>query len=210
MSRMGKVELHSWGPGRAEIILRRRKWMVGAVWLGVILLMGSMLLDHVRASNRFRDDWSAFDGRRVEFVSAPSSEVINVRIDKNSAPVPVRLMGVASFNSSWDAKVIEVLNASLKGQWLTLRLEQTQTRDGEGRLMAFVFMEDDQPVAADLARRGMVLADRRVAYHFHGTVEQAEGEAHRRRNGLWATATSAMLPPWRTQWFRQQVNLPVR
>ena len=173
------------------------------------MLMGSILLDHVRASNHFHDDWAEFDGQSVAFVMAESSEVIEVRI-QDSAVIPVRLLGVASFNSSWDAQGVQTLNNLLKGNSVTLRLEKTQTRDSQGRLMAFVFDEDNQPVAAELARRGVVLADRRITYQFHGLVEQAEGEAHRRRSGFWATTSNRMLPAWRAAWFRQRIGAAAR
>ena len=52
----------------------RASW--GLLPIGIILL--SILGDHLRAKNRFGDDWARFDGRQVRFVRVIDGESIAV------------------------------------------------------------------------------------------------------------------------------------
>ncbi|HEY1921488.1 MAG TPA: thermonuclease family protein [Tepidisphaeraceae bacterium] len=200
-----RVHVAKWDAATAASRLRnRRRWRLAAAGVcGLIVL--SSLADHFKAKNR-GDDWLRFDGRPVAFVSAIDGESIAVRDDAGDI-TPVRLLGVASFNADWDQRSTRRLDAMLGRHKLTLLLESTQTRDSQGRLLAYVFMDDARALSPAMVGQGLALDDRRVPFAFHGAVDQAESLARRKHIGLWATATLQNMPAWREAWFQQRANL---
>jgi endonuclease YncB( thermonuclease family) len=176
-----------WDAAMAASRLRNRRWRRLAWRSGLALILVSSLIDHLWGRNYFGDDWLRFDGRQAAFAGAIDGQTIAVR-DKSGEIVPVRLLGVASFNERWDRRAVARLEDRLAGHTLTLLLESTQTRDGDGRLLAYVFTEDSEPVSSQLVGEGLALDDRRVPFAFHAGVDQAEAQARRKHLGLWATA----------------------
>jgi endonuclease YncB( thermonuclease family) len=197
-----------WDAATAASRLRNRRRLRALSCAAVGLILLSSLLDHLRAQNRLGDDWFRFDGRRVAFAGAIDGESITVRDETGGDVTPVKLLGVASFDEQWDRASARRLNSLLAGQKLILLLEPTQTRDGGGRLLAYVFADDSSPVSPQLVGEGLALDDRRMPFAFHGAVDQAESQARRKRLGLWATANWRMMPAWREAWFAGK-KLPV-
>lgn len=150
-----------------------------------------------------------FDGRQVSFAEAIDGETIGIRENAGGEIIPVRLLGVASFNEQWDRRSAQRLDALLSGRKLTLLLEPTQTRDQDGRLLAYAFTEDSEAVSPQLVAEGLAIDDRRIPFAFHGSVDQAESLARRKHLGLWATANWRMMPPWREAWFKQRMHQAV-
>lgn len=161
---------------------------------------GSAILGHVLALPHHVDDWSTYNGQVIKVIAAMDGESINIAASQNHPAVTVHLLGLAKMNDRWDSKSRDLLNSMLRGKRITLHLEPTQTRDSAGRLLAFAFDPDAKPVSAEVVRQGLALADRRMAYAFHASVDQAETEARKKHRGLWAIARSSDMPAWRQQW----------
>jgi endonuclease YncB( thermonuclease family) len=196
-----------WDPATSASRLRaRRRWRLILAAVAALLLLSS-LLDHLRSQNRRGDDWLRFDGHQFAFAGAIDGESIAIRNGAGGDIIPVRLLGVASFNPEWDHRSAQRLNSLLANRKLTLLLQPTQTRDSQDRLLAYVFTDDSQPLSPRLVGEGLALDDRRIPFAFHGAVDQAESMARKKRVGLWATATWRNMPAWREAWFEQRKNL---
>jgi endonuclease YncB( thermonuclease family) len=164
--------------------LRRRRWRTRAAAAIVFCIAGSIILDHLLASGH-GDDWSRFDGRQVLVISADDARTISVRDDGSDQITQVCVLGIGPTEAPWAEKAQEFLASSLTGRMVTLKLEPTQTRDPQGRLLASVFLEDDRPISVDVVDRGFARADRRQPYAFHVDVERAQTEARKKGRGLW-------------------------
>ncbi|MGA2440280.1 MAG: thermonuclease family protein [Tepidisphaeraceae bacterium] len=174
-----------WDAATAASRLRsRRRWRFAAAILTGFALLTS-LVDHLRAQNRSGDDWLRFDAHQVQFVGAIGGQDIAIRDGSSDDLTVVKVLGIKSFNARWDRASASRIASLLAGHTLTLHLQSTQTRDGDGRLLADVFVDDRQPLAAQLAGEGLVLADRRTTDAFRGAIARSESQARRKGIGLW-------------------------
>ncbi|HEX4055191.1 MAG TPA: thermonuclease family protein [Tepidisphaeraceae bacterium] len=189
----------------ASRLRNRRRWRI-TFWIALGLILLSSLSDHLWPHHQYEDDWMRFDGRQVSFAGAINGETIGIDEIARGEITRVRLLGVASFNDQWDRRSAQRLDALLAGRKLTLLLEPTQTRDHDGRLLAYVFTEDSEAISPQLVGEGLAIDDRRMPFAFHGSVDQAESVARRKHLGLWATANWRMMPPWREAWFEQRMH----
>jgi len=168
----------------ASRLRRRRRWRFAVVILTGFGLLTS-LVDHLRAQNRSGDDWLRFDGHQVQFVGTIDGQDIAVRDASSDDVTVVSVMGIKSFNAQWDRASARRIASLLAGRKLTLHLQSTQTRDGDGRLLADVFGDDRQLLGAQLAGEGLVLADRRTPDAFRSAIAKSEIQARRKGIGLW-------------------------
>ena len=195
-----------WDAGMAAARLRNKRRWRAVVWGVLVVLLCSSLFDHLRAENRFGDDWHRFDGKQAMFACAVDGQTIAVREESGDVMTAVRLLGVASFDSQWDGEAKERLNSLLVGRMVVFRLEPTQTRDEKGELLAYVVRDDGESVCAEMVREGLGLADRRVKFAFDAVVDAAESQAHKKRAGLWETANWEQMPAWRSESFEQKLH----
>ncbi len=176
--------------------LRKRRRVVWGFRVFVAALLVSAIADNAFSLG---DDWAKFDHR--EFTCASASDVDAILIQPQA--VAVHLLGVASCTARFDA-LGAVHLGGYAGKSVVLKLEPTQTRDDQGRLLAWVFVEDGPLLDADVVRDGLALADRRETGALLTSVEQAEREARSRRRGLWNEVDSWEMPAWRREWTAQQ------
>ena len=140
---------------------------------GILLL--SMLADHLRGQNPFRDDWSSFDGRKVRIVRVIDGELIVVRGELSEEVTTVRVLGVKSFAEPWDKNRADGVESEFAGEVVTLHLGMTKTRDDEGRLLADVMMEDGKPMGAEFVKEELANVDRSSGSVFLSAIERARG-----------------------------------
>ncbi len=176
--------ISKWDETTATAALRRRrKWRIaGMVLISAVLF--SSVVDHLRAENRGGDDWMRFDGRRVQFVRAVDGESIAV-LDGGDEMTIVRILGIRPANADWDERAMSRMDAFLAGQIVSIHLEPTQTRDEKGRLLADVFTDSNQLLAAELAGEGLVRGDWTAHCTFYADITRAQSTAHKKRVGFW-------------------------
>lgn len=166
--------------------LRRRRRRIGLARAAILCAAVSILLDHVRAANRHGDDWSRFDRREVQFVAAQDGQSIDVRQSSGGPITAVHLLGVAAAGDpAWDKIAAERLAVMLSPKPILLQLEPTQTRDDRGRLLAYAFADERQPINAEIVRHGLALADAQMNCTLLGMVQQAQKEARKKQIGIW-------------------------
>jgi micrococcal nuclease len=107
----------------------------------------------------------------------------------------------------WADRAAAYTRARAAGKFVTLQLDQPQTRDKYDRVLAYVYLSDTDCLNADLIRDGQAYADRRFKHTFKPQYELAENEARKKGRGLWKDVTVEQMPPWRQEWLK---SLPQR
>jgi endonuclease YncB( thermonuclease family) len=184
-------------PSIAEALKRRRRY----VWCRrffAVALVASAFVDNALSHG---DDWSNFDHRQFTCTGAVDVQTITINTGQR-----VRLLGVAGCTPRFDTLATANL-AKYIGRSVTLKLEPTQTRDDQGRLLAWVFLQNQTTLNAALVSQGLALADRPNPSTLLTSIEQAEREARSKNRGLWAEVDNWEMPAWRRQWTAQQRDL---
>lgn len=170
--------------------LQRRRVIRGVIAGLLVALCGAIAIDQVTHSN----DWRRFDQKTVTVVGIPAGDQIVI-----DGRTTIRLIGVdAPYKQSLD-----YTRARLASRQVLLRLEPTQTRDDAGRLMAYVYLGDNDCLNLALIRDGKAFADRRHRHTFSPQYEQAENEARKKGRGMWKDLREDQQPQWRREWLEQ-------
>jgi endonuclease YncB( thermonuclease family) len=162
----------------------------------LLLLLGGVAIDHAASDN----DWRRYDRRAFGIAAIPYPD--EIVIDDQTT---VKLIGVDAPRGDLHGadQAIEYSRARLKVGQVTLRLEATQTRDSAGRLLAYVYLADNDCLNLAVIRDDKAYADRRTRHTFAPQYEQVEAEARKKARGIWKDLTEDQMPPWRRQWLAQ-------
>jgi micrococcal nuclease len=151
------------------------------------------------------DDHARFDQRRASVIEVIDGDTVRIA-DDDGPPLPARLLGIDAPelpDAHWAPKAHAYTAARLKDRTVTLRLDPLQTRDADGRLLAYLFITDGDCLNVDLARDGQAYADRRLSHSLRTLIESAETEARRKGRGLWKDVTESQMPAWRQAWLEE-------
>ena len=185
-----------------RLLRRRRLRFLGYAW--VALLLVTSLSDRSGLFAYSGDDWRSFNGRSFRAMDVLDGDTFRIRTEDDQIVV-VRLLGVDAPDppsSHWSAEASRYTTARLKDRTITLRLDGTQTRDGQRHLLAYVFITDTDNLNLDLIHDGQAYADRRTSHSLHAPFEIAEKEARQKKRGLWKDLTDDQQPAWRREWLR--------
>lgn len=168
-----------------------------------LILVGLILLDQSGLLGYRGSDWSRFDKKQFSHFDILSGDELKLITPDES--IPVRLIGIDAPDSGLhgDASAFEYAAVRMKGRTVTLKLEPTQTRDADGKLLAYVYLADNETLNLALIRDGKAYADRRTKHTFAGQFEQAEADARKKRIGIWKDLTEEQMPAWRRMWLEQ-------
>ena len=176
-----------------------------------MLLALSAALDRAGCFRYRGDDWRTFDHKSFLVSHVADGDTIVVRPTGGGAETRVRLIGVDApeLHSSedggrpdhWADEARRYTASRVELKPVTLRLEQTETRDRYKRLLAYVYVDDSDNLNLELVRDGQAYADRRFRHSMRSQFERAEGEARRARRGLWKDLSKSQMPPWRQEWL---------
>ena len=163
-------------------------------FMTIALLITSMAIGHRS------DDWSRYDHQTVRVVGIIRGDSLRIE-SNNGMKDTIKLPGIDAVDSAdqW-------LAANVTGKQVTLLLESPQTRDAEGRLRAFAFL-DNQNLNVELVKAGLAYADRREKTEMDSLIDSAESDARKKKQGLWATIKTGQMPAWRQAWLK---SLPPR
>lgn len=193
--------------------VRRRRRVRRVTFATLLLIALSAVLDRVGVFRYAGDDWRNFDQQTVLVTRVVDGDTLEVRPAAGGKETRVRLIGVdapelhsretgrADF---WAGEARRYTESRAEGKAVTLRLEQTETRDRYSRLLAHVYVSDADNLNLQLVRDGQAYADRRFPHTMRSQFERAENEARRAKRGLWKDVTKAQMPPWRREWLDGQ------
>lgn len=94
------------------------------------------------------------------------------------------------------------LRGRTEGKVVLLKLDGTQTRDADNRLLAYVYLTDTNLLNIDIIRDGRAYSDRRVQHTYRPQFDQAENESRNAARGLWDEISDDKLPAWRRAWLK--------
>ncbi len=174
-----------------------------AGWIALMMLALTVAADQVGVFGRSGDDWQRFDRRQFRVARVVDGDTIEV--DAAGKATSVRLIGVDAPelpSDHWAERARDYLRARCEGKPVILKLEQTQTRDRDGHLLAYVYFSDSDMLNHDVIRDGQAYADRRIKHTFRPQFEMAENEARKKKRGLWRDVTEEQMPQWRREWLR--------
>jgi endonuclease YncB( thermonuclease family) len=208
--------------------LRRRTGFRRAAFILILALAVTAALDRAGGFGYRGSDWAAFDRKAFRVERVVDGDTLIIRAAPGTAETPVKLIGVDAprlgagpglTSDYWAERARGYARARAEGTLVTVRLGDTQTRDGEGRLMAYVYLSDEEMLNEALVRDGQVYADRTFPHRLAGKFEGIENQARAGARGLWDGVTEDEMPSWRREWLagkrrrakrRQAASLPVR
>jgi endonuclease YncB( thermonuclease family) len=158
-------------------------------FLTIALLLASMAIAY-RGS-----DWSKFNHQNVKVIGIITGD--NLKIESAGGKIDtVKLSGIAGLDAArpW-------LADHVMGRQITLLFQSPQTRDSDGRLKAFAYL-DNQNISVELVKAGLAYADRREKTEMDGLIDPAESDARKKKRGLWATIKFEQMPAWRQAWLK--------
>ena len=196
-----------------ERILRRRRALTAVGWFALLLLIASVAISQsglLTQRGRAGTDWETFDKKRFLVTRVADGDTIAVR--SLTGETSVRLLGIDApeFHRDgqpapdhWADRAAAYTRGRAEGKFVTLQLDQPQTRDKYDRLLAYVYLSDSDCLNMDLIRDGQAYADRRFKHTFKPQYELAENEARKKGRGLWKDVNVERMPPWRREWLRE-------
>jgi len=176
----------------------RRKIFISLVGILAVAMIGGWLLVETQLGDR------AFDGKRYTV-----AEVIDggTFVIADRAATRVSMLGVdapAWPDAHYSKEAAAYLTERLRGEVVLLKLDGTQTRNVDGRLLAYVYLGDTDLINADIIRDGRAFSDRRNWHTFRQQFDQIENEARAKARGMWDEMTDAAQPAWRIEWLRSR------
>ena len=188
--------------------LRRRRTVRRFTFAAFVLLALSAVLDRAGVFRYAGNDWRAFDHKEFVVTHVADGDTIEVRPPGGGDVTRVRLIGVDApelrSRDFWAVDAKRYTEQRAKGKAVTLRLEQTETRDRYKRLLAYVYVSDSDNLNLDLVRDGQAYADRRFSHSMRPQFDRAETEARKSGRGLWKDVREEQMPDWRRDWLARQ------
>ncbi len=133
------------------------------------------------------DDYANFDGKRGTVRDVIDGETLQIRVGPD-ALIVIKVLGILAPVSGeyWNEQSFDAVREICAGRKVTIRLDGTQTRDAQDRLLANIYLPDDTLLAAQLARSGDVRADHSGACEMQAIIQSAESTAKHGHRGIWS------------------------
>lgn len=192
--------------------LRRRKAMTLLAFTLLISVLLLSVLNHSGCVAHHGADWRRFDRKDATVTRVVDGDTLRVRIDGSDEQTIVRLIGIDAPELHWRdnapsehfaRQAADYARSRADGQRVLLRLEPTRSRDRYKRLLAYVWLSDNECLNFALVRDGFAYADRRFNHTYRSLYEQAENDARKKQRGLWKDVTEEQMPAWRRQWLAE-------
>ncbi len=138
-----------------------------------------------------------YDGDTITILT-PSGGLEKLRLKGIDAPELAR-GEMPSEHFAMESK--RYLFSRIDGRQITIRFDGTERRDRYGRLLAFIYLTDNDCINLSLVQNGYAYVDRRFDSFMRSQLGQAEGEARKKSRGLWKEVTDDQQPQWRQEWL---------
>jgi len=200
-------------PSPVDRYLKRRA-ILRRYGLGLLMLIAlSAVAANIWAYLRGGDDWSRFDQRHFVVQSVLSGDRMAIESVDGRVSQIVTLLGIDAPDlgpggmphGPGALEAYQSLREMAQGKRVMLGLPGLGTRSADGTLLAYVYRDGDPPALSlneRLVADGLAFADRRLNHPFHKQFNEAEGEARRKRRGMWAFVRDDQQPEWRRQWLK--------
>ena len=191
--------------------LRRpsRRAIVTAVL--TLIVAAASLIDHqCNVRNAPPVDPVAVDKKSGTVTHVIDGDTMEIVVEQGKPPVKVRLLGIDAPEAEGPARPLGLTSAAYtraraEGKQVTLRLDELQRdHDKYGRLLAYVYLPNNELLNESLTRDGMAFSHRRLRCDLSSQLDAAENEARKAKRGLWKTVTPDQMPDWRREWMAER------
>lgn len=154
-------------------------------------------------------DWTRYDQKTARIIRVVDGDTVDVDLpDQSSQATRIRLLGIDAPempDAHFAARAKEYVAARTRDQVITIRLDEIETRerDKHGRLLAYLYLPNNECLNESLIRDGMAYAFRSFPHQFSAQFEAAERSARSGRIGLWKDVSIEQMPAWRQDWMKQ-------
>lgn len=149
------------------------------------------------------DDFQKYNGRQFTVLRVIDGDTITLNIpDGDKASTTVRLWGVDTPETKAPGKPVAYFGPEatdfttdmVAGRLVTLELEPKNTRGKFGRLLAFVYTDDNRMLNEELLTTGHAYADDRWRHRFYFRFLQLDALSRKNKLGLWRSGTPPDMP----------------
>ena len=191
--------------------LRRPSRRAIVTALLTLIVAAASLVDHqCTARNDTPVEPVAVDKKTGTVSHVVDGDTMDVTMVEGEPPVKVRLLGIDAPEAVGPARQLglasaEYVRARCEGKQVTLRLDELQREhDKYGRLLAYVYLPNNELLNESLTRDGMAFSHRRLRCDLSAQLDAAENEARKAKRGLWKTVTPDQMPDWRREWMTER------
>lgn len=160
--------------------------------IGALLLVSSIAWAHIHASSP--SDFERFHNRLVTYLQAVDANTIDIDVpDDHSKFTRISLLGTRPVELSeglataaMTLQTAQSVKSLVENQKVRIVLSPQQTRDAEGRLLAYVYLpapRDDVMLNEEIIARGLASADRFIEHPWRFRFRQLEDRARKQRPG---------------------------
>lgn len=198
--------------GRRDIwppIWRRRPRLTAVVALIFIAIVWA------RLAGPIGDDRSRYHDQHFICVRVIDGDTLDINLpDGRHSTTRIRLIGVDTPETQhsergpmhFGEQASRFTESKVLNRKIHIVLAPQQTRDRYGRLLAYVYFDNEHGESVmlneALITEGFGYADRRFEHPWKVTFEQKEARAERNGVGLWAEVTPEKMPEWRRRYAR--------
>jgi len=188
-----------WDASLVRQALRRRRWGKVSAIAGAAILAGSIIADHLGVFGYRGDDWADYNHHIIQIDQSKSADTL-LADNQN-----IHLLGVAGVGGKWDMAACDAIDQS-RDKSAAVLMDWPQARDADGRLRAYLFLNDTDELNRELVAQGLAIADRQEKFRLAEPIDQAESDARRKHRGLWADPVDIHWPTWRTRWLAERMS----
>ena len=174
--------------------------------LGLAILLGllvALILAGRHQEGQPAGDFQRYHQKQFRVYRVIDGDTIVLDIpDGRESQTTVRLWGIDTPETKAPGKPIAYFGPEataftekmVSGQKVTVELQPENTRDKFGRLLAFVYTDDNKLLNEELLRSGHAYADDRWKHRFYFRFLQTENQARKKKLGLWEQVKFQDMP----------------
>ncbi|HQY88309.1 MAG TPA: thermonuclease family protein [Tepidisphaeraceae bacterium] len=173
-----------------------------------IIIVGALGYGRFGPRATYPSDWKRFDHAKANVVEVIDGDTIDVDVMIGDKLVRerIRLLGTDApeLTDYWGERAMQYTKTRSTRAPVLIRLDEIETRDPDGRLLAYVWLAENDMLNEALVRDGQAYAYRVRTYQLSSRIREAEGDAARSRRGIWKEVTQEQMPEWRRAWMKER------
>ncbi len=172
--------------------------------LGPAMLVGLLVVLVLAGRGQQGDgDFRRYNNKQFRVYRVVDGDTIYLDTpDSNESYTRVRLWGVDTPETKAPGKPVGYFGPEatafteemVAGRTVTIELDPEKTRGKFGRLLGFVYTDEDKFLNEELLRSGHAYADDRWQHRFYFRFQQIEKQARKNRRGLWRDIKAQDMP----------------
>lgn len=183
--------------------------------VGLVIVIALVIVSRLRTP--LANDYDRYHNRSFLCVRVVDGDTLDIGApDGDRDTTRIRLWGVDTPETAkspggemyFGPEASVFARSQVEGERVRLVLSPKKTRGKYGRLLAYIYYDNDPPrmLNEELIIQGYAYADRRFPHLWSERFVQLESKARRQGVGLWSDVTREQMPPWRQRYERWRDN----